>query len=336
MKSLIENKKVISLIGMAKNVGKTTTLNYILKKQMNKKIGLTSIGRDGELKDIAHDTPKPRIYIKKGVIIATTTLCLDLSDFTKQVLETTGFITPLGEVVIVKALSDGFVELAGPSTNEQIRKVVHLLQKHGAKLVLIDGAINRRTIANIDICDGAILCTGANYSSNIDKVIDDTASIVKLLTLPEVDKSYKEKFSDILNKTKACLIDNNQEIKYLNLPTIVNQAKKIVDELTKDTRYLLLNGALTNDFINELHNIRNNINNLTIVVKHGVNCLFSNFDKIRDLDISIKVLNKMDLLMISINPTSIFGYKFNEEEFTNKLKAKVMLPIINVMSDYYE
>src|SRR5690554_1770054 len=117
MLSKIRNKKVISLIGMAKNVGKTTTLNYLIRKLTDKTLGLTSIGRDGELRDLTLDIPKPRIYINKGTLIATTTACLELSDFTKQILDSTGIITPLGEVVIVRCLSDGYVELAGPSIN---------------------------------------------------------------------------------------------------------------------------------------------------------------------------------------------------------------------------
>lgn len=45
---LLERFKTVSIIGMAKNVGKTTVLNHILRKARGiYSLGLTSIGRDG-------------------------------------------------------------------------------------------------------------------------------------------------------------------------------------------------------------------------------------------------------------------------------------------------
>ncbi|HEY8805549.1 MAG TPA: M14 family metallocarboxypeptidase [Clostridium sp.] len=49
---MIKKYDSISIIGMNKNVGKTTTLNYILSEARGKiSLGLTSIGRDGENRD---------------------------------------------------------------------------------------------------------------------------------------------------------------------------------------------------------------------------------------------------------------------------------------------
>jgi len=335
MLSKIRNKKVISLIGMAKNVGKTTTLNYLIRKLTDKTLGLTSIGRDGELRDLTLDIPKPRIYINKGTLIATTTACLELSDFTKQILDSTGIITPLGEVVIVRCLSDGYVELAGPSINIQLKKIVELLQKYGGELILIDGAINRKTVANIDVSEATILCTGASYSSNLDKVIDDTTHIVKLLSLPEVDKSFFLDFKDILNKVKVAYIFKDNSIKFFNIPTIINKAEKIIDKLNSDVRFLLVNGALTDDFLNKLWDKRYIINDLTIVTKHGVNYIFNKdiFNKFKDVNIDFKVLKKIDILCLTINPNSPYGYQFNEKEFKDRLKKNVEIQVFNVMSD---
>ena len=48
----INKCKIISIIGLAKNVSKTTTLNYIIKNLEGYRLGLTSIGRDGEKYDV--------------------------------------------------------------------------------------------------------------------------------------------------------------------------------------------------------------------------------------------------------------------------------------------
>jgi len=82
---LLKPYKSVSIIGMNKNVGKTTTLNHILKEARGSvSLGLTSIGRDGEELDRVTATEKPKIYIEKGTVIATAKQCLLNSDFTRE------------------------------------------------------------------------------------------------------------------------------------------------------------------------------------------------------------------------------------------------------------
>lgn len=62
--NLLKDYKRVSIIGMEKNVGKTTVLNQLIEDIGTKKIvGLTSIGRDGEDTDVVTNTHKPRIYV---------------------------------------------------------------------------------------------------------------------------------------------------------------------------------------------------------------------------------------------------------------------------------
>ena len=61
----IKNYKSIATIGLEKNVGKTETMNYILKRLKDEGvvIAVTSIGIDGETVDIVTETSKPEITI---------------------------------------------------------------------------------------------------------------------------------------------------------------------------------------------------------------------------------------------------------------------------------
>ena len=68
--SLVKDKyKMISVVGMAKNSGKTVTLNQLIAEALedNLKLGITSIGRDGEKQDIVTFTEKPLIYINEEI-----------------------------------------------------------------------------------------------------------------------------------------------------------------------------------------------------------------------------------------------------------------------------
>lgn len=334
MIKLLNNYKSISLIGMAKNVGKTTTLNYILKKMYHRKrIGLTSIGRDGEELDQVTNTEKPRIYIEKGTIVATTRRCLNNSDFTKKILETTDIHTSLGAVVICEALSDGYVDLAGPSTNSQIKKVIDIFNNYQVELTLIDGAISRKGFAEPFVSKATILATGASYSLDLSKVVFDTLHYVKLLNKKEIKNS--DFFKQLINESNISIVDEDFKVKKLAIKTALNSTKEIVQEINQCTKFLLLKGALSNELLKTLIENRSKFENITIVVKDATKCIYdaSLTEKLNHSNIDIQVINSTKLLGITFNPTTPYGYSFDELEFKNELEKVINIPIFNVMRE---
>ena len=137
----LNETKTMSIVGMCKNAGKTTMLNWLLTAgHLRGTLGLTSIGRDGESTDVVTGTEKPGIFVREGTLIATAKDMLRLGDVTKEILMTTGIPTPLGEVVIMRARSAGYVQLAGPSITTQLRSVSESFFALGAEKSVIDGA----------------------------------------------------------------------------------------------------------------------------------------------------------------------------------------------------
>ncbi len=63
--------KTISIVGMAKNSGKTVALNQLIAEAIDENIviGLISTGRDGESEDIATETEKPKIFAEEGTYL---------------------------------------------------------------------------------------------------------------------------------------------------------------------------------------------------------------------------------------------------------------------------
>lgn len=175
---MIKDYKKISIIGMEKNVGKTTLLNRLIDEVSNQKIlGLTSIGRDGEEVDVVTETKKPRIYIREGTIVATARDCLRNCDITKEILYVSDFSSPMGNIVIVRARSDGYVDIAGPSYNKQVKIVVDKMLEYGATLTIVDGALGRKSTAIADVSDATILATGASLSLDMLKVVEETKKL---------------------------------------------------------------------------------------------------------------------------------------------------------------
>ena len=88
LSELIRPYRSISIIGMCKNAGKTTVLNQIIKevKGSGRILALTSIGRDGEDKDLVTGTKKPGIHVEEGTLVATASdLILLLKSFLRVV-----------------------------------------------------------------------------------------------------------------------------------------------------------------------------------------------------------------------------------------------------------
>ena len=183
----IQQVKSMSIVGMCKNAGKTTMLNWLLAHTGRRQVlGLTSIGRDGESTDVVTGTEKPSIFVPAGTLIATAKDMLRLGDVTREILMTTGIPTPLGEVIIMRARSDGYVQLAGPSITAQLREVSRMFFDLGATQSIIDGALGRKSLGARNVADGIVLCTGASYNMSMEKVIEDTANFCTSWTCPRL------------------------------------------------------------------------------------------------------------------------------------------------------
>ena len=329
----ITNYSIISIIGLAKNVSKTTTLNHIIKNLKGHKLGLTSIGRDGEKYDVITNLPKPRIFIEKGTYVATARQSLENSEIKAEIVKKTGIETPMGEVLIAKAIIPGLIELAGPSINHQLSIVCKNLKDLGCDIILVDGAFDRRAYATPLISDATILSTGAAVSEDINNVIDLTVHTVELLTLEsETDKLILKLARKILESNKVGIINKDNSIKGLGLLTALDAAKEITESLDDKSQFIVIKGALTSKLLEDLMKLTNKYKNLTFLVEDGTK-LFLNkntFKKFQKKGGFLKVINPIKVIAITLNQTSPEGYKFNKSEFLRLLKQNIKIPIYDL------
>ncbi|MGH7684135.1 MAG: hypothetical protein ACREMT_07320, partial [Vulcanimicrobiaceae bacterium] len=139
-------KQSAIVVGTAKNVGKTTTVNALLRVAAERGVGmgLTSIGRDGEAFDAVDEAPKPRIFIESGTLIAAGRALvphargIDVLDERER--------SALGPIVFYRASLPQYVEISGAPTAHTMRAVIDRLRDLGSERVLIDGAIDRVAI----------------------------------------------------------------------------------------------------------------------------------------------------------------------------------------------
>lgn len=332
---MIQKYDSVSIIGMNKNVGKTTTLNYILKEARGRiSLGLTSIGRDGEETDLVTATDKPKIYVESGTIIATAKQCLFNSDITREILKTTGFNTPMGEIIICRALSDGYVELGGPSVNSHMNVICDELKRFGSELVIVDGALSRKTFASPEVTRATILSTGAALSRSMERVIEETSHTVKLLTTQnEEDMSVLNLVSEVLCRAAVGIIYKSNAIKILDVRTSLGSSKEIVEFLDDNTSYVVIKGVVSDKLLEEIMASTNLYKGVIFLVQDGTK-LFLTRDtlyKFQKQGGIIRTINKINVVCVTSNPKSPYGYEFDRHRFLNGLKNNLSVPVFDVI-----
>ncbi|WP_040214729.1 hypothetical protein [Clostridium polynesiense] len=338
LRSLIKDYNSISIMGMCKNAGKTEVFNYILKETSKEDIilGITSIGRDGEEVDAVTLTKKPRIYINKNTILATARQSLSQCDFTKEVLYTTGINTPMGEIVLLKALSCGYADLSGPSTLFELSEVMNKLKELGASKLLIDGALSRKSLATPNITDGCILAAGAALNSSMEKVIDDTVHTVRLFSLDAIKDSRVKAIAEAHGENNVVvIIDKDYHTKKLSVISSLHSSKEILENLESSSRYIVINGSVTDRLLMDLFSVRELLKDIFIIIKDSTKLMVSKevFEKFMLTGARIAVLRRINLLAVTINPTSPSGYEFNGEVFKDSLEKSLSVPVFNIFSE---
>jgi len=331
------NYRIISIVGMAKNAGKTVTLNYLIEEAIDEgiTIGITSTGRDGESEDVVTSTEKPMIYVSEGTLIATTEECLALGDAKLEIIKVTDFKAALGTIIIGKVKDSGYVQIAGPNTNKEIKSVCEEMLRLGAEFTIIDGAIDRMSSAAPSISDGTILSTGAVISRQMSKVIEKTVHTLRLFGISEViDNKAKEIIKDIIDNGKIAIIDNLYNVKYLEIKTALNGGSEIGSEIDENTLYIVFSGALVKKTVEDILKVSNKYKNIKFVVKDGTKIFINSKDYqiFIKRGVNIEVLNSIKTLAITINPYAPQGYYFEPKEFLKSMKTYIKdIPIIDVI-----
>lgn len=323
----------LSIIGMCKNAGKTTALNRMIAEydRQGVVLGLTSIGRDGESRDVVTTTPKPRIYIRSGTLFATAAGLLPLCDMTREVLYATGIATPLGEVVLFRALSDGYVQLAGPSMNRQLMGVRTLFEEFGAEKIIIDGAISRRSLCSRAVTEATVLCTGASCHKDLDTVVSMTKHICDILNLPELaDRALAETLEQSGEKLRFYTAEHEA----------VRPAADDADESAflkrrGDVRYLAVSGAVTDAVISPLVLSGVPLEELTLVAEDASKVLAGEewMSRFTRRGGTFAVRDAVSLRAVTVNPVSAYGYRFDAKVLKEKMTAALPVPVIDVKED---
>jgi hypothetical protein len=327
------NYKTVSIIGLAKNAGKTVTLNYLIEEadNLNIKTGITSTGRDGENTDLVTQTQKPSILVTEGMYVATAKKTLMLSNAKTEILETTGISTAMGEVIIVRVRQRGNIQIAGPVSTTDMKYVAGRLIYYGAEVVFIDGAIDRKAVSSPVITDACVIATGAVLSRDMKKVLEKTAHAVECYSLNETDEHVK-KILQRINKT--CIISGGGRAVAPDIKTSITGGKKISALIDEKSTHVFVKGAVTSALLKDLWENKY-LRGIKLIIEDGTK-IFTDvnvWNEMRRKGLKVEAMNTINVLAVTLNPVSPAGYFFDSEVFKENMERVLTgVKIVDVVS----
>jgi hypothetical protein len=324
LSDLLVGDRRLALVGLAKNTGKTETLAALLRElaERNSRIGVTSIGRDGEEHDVIDARiDKPRILLQAGDLVASTAALVRASGVAHERLTRTGVRTPLGEVVIARLAERGTIEVAGPSAAADVREVSDAMLDLGVEQVLIDGAIDRRAASSPAVADGLVMATGAILAAEIETVVAITRDAVDLVRLPQA----------------------NGDGVWLEGRLVLNAEPDAIAALLREHPHadtFLVQGALGERFLEGLLAARRERagRELRIVAADPTKVFLSRRgpEWYKRQGLTIGVLRTIGLRAITVNPVAPQSHAFDSRALRESLEAAIAdVPVLDVRDQSY-
>jgi hypothetical protein len=179
MEQLLAQVPTVTVVGLAKNAGKTTVVNHLLA-HADGRIGLASLGLDGEARDQLTGLAKPRIAPPAGALVSTTEQLRGQT----PILQELPYRTAAGVVVVVEAAGRVPVVVSGPTRLDELDGTLAALRAAGAERLLLEGALGRLGTAAPGRADAVVLAAGASVAEGRDDLARRLRLALDALDLP--------------------------------------------------------------------------------------------------------------------------------------------------------
>ncbi len=344
----------LSIIGLSKNVGKTTTTNHLLETLISEnfyrpyELALTSLGLDGEATDALTGLPKPRYVPQAGLLVATTADLLHQAENGGTKVERLQQLpgrTALGPVILARILQPGHVIIAGPTLLRDLRDAMDRLQALGARLGIVDGAINRLGTAAPNVTDACILCTGASAAATPELVARRTAGVLLRFTLRQtrwIDAYRKQTSQARLYMFTVDVSDSTIE-HHADVANPENEARWIATHLQAHQKpVFVLHGAFTEELSRALlvYLPANNSSSGGELIVEDATKIFCHSVVLQRLSargLDIRVANPIHILALTSNPYTP-EYLCSSQHLLDVLAKELPPehpPVIDVVSGRY-
>ena len=323
--------RTLSITGMAKNTGKTVTLNYLLDRlqEHGTRVAVTSIGIDGEKTDQVTQTEKPEIELYEGTLFVTSEYHYRQRQLLSEIVDLSEDSTSLGRLVTARVLHRGKVILSGPATTGGVRRVLDRMGEYGVELTIVDGALSRKSHAAPTITDGLILSTGAAIAPDLNTIVKKTSELYELMQLPDYETNIVDELLQVENGIFA--LEEGKPVS-LNIPSSL-LSDKYKNELFSHGNQLFISGILTDMMLNFLK-MQPEARGCAVVVKDFTKIFVSpmTLRLFQSKGGKLYVLKRPNLLAVTVNPVAPSGFSVPSKVLVEAMERVFEVPVYDVMA----
>ncbi|MBN7773029.1 hypothetical protein [Clostridium aminobutyricum] len=333
LEQLKDEYKILSIVGMAKNAGKTTVLNYLIEEAMDEGIvlGITSTGRDGESVDLVTGTAKPKIFLDAGTIVSIPKQLYEFADAGLEILRISRYSTAMGPILLCRVVQSGNVQIAGPVSTADHKEMCKEMLALGAEKILIDGAIDRKSIAAPETSDAIILATGAVLSRSLHKIVEETVYTIELYTLPVLENQFIQQVIEAQENRNRVVVFSDDNFELLDLKTGLGASKLIDEAISEKITHVYIPGAMTGSVIADIHPKK--FKRVKFVLKDPTKIFMDYFTwgRLKKQGFCVEVIQNINIAAVTVNPVSPFGYCFEHRVLIDAMTAAIKnIPVIDV------
>ena len=218
------------------------------------------------------------------------------------------------------------------------------------QLVIVDGALNR--IAPMIETNGIILATGAARNTDIDALVRETKILYYIFNLPEANQ---EEANLVLNQKKITLfpLDQNSKTTTIDCSSLIDRqtVEKIKSNINDNTKIIFIPALLSSSMLEEMNeSLKSLWENKTLIINDSIKIIaggnpesvFCQIKKTMCFGGSIKVLKKVPILCITVNPFYPF-YRFDKKKYEaeyvdairllSKMKSNLPVPVVDIKKE---
>ncbi len=335
------DKRITVIVGLSKNAGKTTFLNWLLEQTKFLHKGIITTGRDGEEIDVLEKIKKPKVIIPPGSIFTVRASEIAKKSSFLHILEKLPYKAGGQNIWLVKTDINLKSEIVGPpSVFEQIETARKILS-YGVEHIFIDGSLDRKAIGSAQDVDSLII-TGSPTYGNLARLKRGFKKLHDLTKIRDLVDFYPAKLKRMLlsdDFIKLGFVNNrdNTDIEFSNLPfkTILGHEKDVINILRgkkKETIQLYIPTSITEKSFLLLKSLIQELGNLKIIIKHPFHLQLEDQSNrwLRHKNVLL-TLKKMDIAGFVINSYAINGNHLDCEQFRSAIRDDFALPVIDVM-----
>jgi len=301
--------KSAAIIGLGKNTGKTFTFNRLADeaKRLGLTYAVTSSGLDGEKQDGLLKSPKPEIVIGPGRLVVNAKSLLLASGLDYEILAVTDVRTPFGPIAVVRAKSWGKTVLAGPQARGDLLLLKNILGKLGCDFLLVDGAVDRRSLAAPAVTDTAVLAVGVEAAWDRQLLLEKVRQQYRILTLPR----FLGTIGSVPPTAKAVILRGDGSQAAVTEREFFAGGKVLARHLKRGARAIYINGALTDKTAALVLSGARRDDSFKVVAADPTHVFLSRegWRRLQARGAFLQVLRPIHLSAVTVNPQhSSFGY----------------------------